>query len=304
VLISNGQLQQNIYLREFLDKTELKLEKSKLNPQAKKKNDPLDFLIDKNKNNQKKLSASRLQSYLDCPRKYYFEYELKLKSADDVKNKVSSRELGNLEHKIIKDYYENNMEYVEARHVSFAQNQLESFLKENKKEISRIDLEVYKTEVVFNSGVGIRYLFHKKNEFSSFDVFFEKELKPNNYGITGQIDAYIKTENGVALIDFKRSKYGIGTASEVRNFEKIQLWIYSLIESIENIKWFSYLNLSDYETDEVMVKIESDELSNFKIFLHDLVSRFNLDREYLPDPKKANICTFCAVEKICSKGAL
>lgn len=305
MLITRGQLEQNIHLREFLKNCEFDLLKSKLNVQLKNKNDPLDLLIDKNQKKQKKLSASRLQVFLDCPRKYYFEYELKLKIEDDVENKISPRDLGNLEHRIIKEYFENNIAYSEKEHTALALSQLNLFLKENKKRISLVDLEKYKTEVIFNSGIGIKYLYSKKNELSIVEVLFEKELSLNEYGIRGRIDALLKTENGVALVDFKRSSYGTGTSASIKKFEKIQLWIYSLIESNSNVEWFSYLNLSEDEENEVKIQIDNDDvLSSFKLFLAGLIDQFNLEQKYYPNPKTDKTCSFCSVEKICSKGAL
>jgi hypothetical protein len=69
--------------------------------------DVLENLIQNKKNS---ISASRLQSYYDCPRKYYVHYLAKLDVRLDSKSGIGSDDKGVLEHLIIGKYFQANAE--------------------------------------------------------------------------------------------------------------------------------------------------------------------------------------------------
>ena len=56
---------------------------------------------------QKSFSASKLQSFIDCPQKFYFTHVEKIDNRPEERISLGPDELGNLEHKVIAAYFKD-----------------------------------------------------------------------------------------------------------------------------------------------------------------------------------------------------
>ncbi|MEM6644187.1 MAG: PD-(D/E)XK nuclease family protein, partial [Bacteroidota bacterium] len=58
---------------------------------------------------QRRLSASALNAYIDCPLKFYFRYVLRLFSEDEISQELDARHFGNVLHGTMEILYRDNM---------------------------------------------------------------------------------------------------------------------------------------------------------------------------------------------------
>ncbi len=84
---------------------------------------------------QKPLSSTALDTYIQCPAKFYYKYLAKLKDIEDVNEGDNERELGNWIHEFLKKFYEERLGQ-EIKHTEETKAQfleaLESALEENE----------------------------------------------------------------------------------------------------------------------------------------------------------------------------
>src|SRR5690606_17223007 len=77
-----------------------------------------------------KISATKLQSYLDCPRQYFYKYVDPKLPYQEFEHHLLPKDLGILEHRIIERYCKMHHNFDEVVHQCFSQQQWDLFLKE------------------------------------------------------------------------------------------------------------------------------------------------------------------------------
>lgn len=265
-------------------------------PYFLKKNHDLDQLAYiKNKN-----SVSSLQSYIDCPQKYYQEYVEKNREKSKSRFTIEKFELGIMEHELVKILFESQVQDT-ASNNAIIKNFFDSFIINNFKQIEThlyIDtLEELKT----NANNGLLILKDVIAEAGECSVNFEAEIKHLLEGFSGRVDVVVETEEKIWLIDFKRTDGAIPSKAECKDFSEIQLWIYSLAYEKKN-KPIVFLFASLSNRDKVLKEIvDFGELSKFKLFLEDLQLKMKNDSQFLINPRIEHVCDYCSLSEICPR---
>ncbi len=280
------------------------------------------------------LSASRLQSYLDCPRKFYYQYIYPL-GYDAIPNDLlMPNEIGELEHEAVEMYYKRD-----GAKLSVAESvkiTLDGYLKKGDKDLNHDLYSEVSLEVIQLLGNAVDML----GRFGVSDpsqIEFEQNLEvnqevcPNN--VRGRIDAIADTKYGRFIIDFKRTEFSIPSVNDVLEHNAIQTWFYfnflpqrhrgkvsalgyiclrdpgesrfyTLSESTKNemMSDLESLNL----TKKNVTLIEDFEMSNdkFKKVIEETMSDIIAEKSFPPKPVDSGACTFCNISSLCSKGAL
>ncbi|MDD0852421.1 PD-(D/E)XK nuclease family protein [Halobacteriovorax sp. GB3] len=288
-----------------------------------------DVIADKiNKEQEiKKLSASRLQNYLDCPRKYYFNYIDRIAPDIVLERDLMPNELGELEHFVLGEFFKVNDELNEDELIEFSREKIDEYLAKKNKVLTKELYEKYESEIVQYAKNGLVELYKLKDVFPKMEYVFEKNL--NEFGdFSGSIDFYAKTSLGIVIIDFKRSISSIPDNIELLKFDKIQLWFYineALKKEGSNLFFAGYMNLSDIENSKFLIpelelverlsernfckgslkqirNFEFEEsLDEFQDFVEELISRLKVETHFKPKPLKSSVCTYCSVNKICPR---
>ncbi|MCO4792505.1 MAG: PD-(D/E)XK nuclease family protein [Bacteriovoracaceae bacterium] len=274
-----------------------------------------------------KMSASRVQTYLDCPRKFYFSYLDKLDHRIVSNEIILPMDLGSLQHKVIEDYMNNNTGWDYEIHVKEVWNVLNEFVEKNKLNITELDLESYFVEIKNNSGNGIKVLLEFKEVDPTCRFIFEQKLEDEN--VSGSIDCIVESKFGKMILDFKRSSGSIPSAKMIVDFKKIQLWFYSRYCNlpVEEIAMIGYINLSNISTSMFMIfhaelspiisgmnhfkKLKpkpnvpkfglSEKLDEFEKFHLDKWEEVKNDKTFQIKPSSSNVCGFCPVKTICPR---
>lgn len=275
------------------------------------------------------MSASKLQTYLDCPRKFYLSYVLKQRPRIELTQQLNYMQLGLIEHAVIEKYLKTNSDFEQQLlddQILEVLNDFESqgrLLPEKKEEywleVKALCTEVIKELIELNKLIGIK-------------LNFEYKLPGNDQiEINGSIDCYGQGQFHNVIFDFKRGAGSIPSLSGLKEFTKIQLWFYldKLKDSeiklgVKKLLW-GYINLSSLEDslifcdDEVTIELlKGSGLKMFKkLYLFDekmkeLVQEYNKfelkkikeiqDETRFPcRPKEVKVCQYCELANICPR---
>lgn len=258
-----------------------------------------------------KLSASRMQAFLDCPRKYYFTYIEKLDHRPVERLKIAADEMGTIEHEIIASYF-NNMDisslslFESDHHEKLCRLALDNFVIKNKITLNEKNKLSTFYELLHYTQNGIEFLISFCRENRALDMSFEFRLPDNPWDINGSIDCIVHLpENQIALFDFKRSSAAIGTKADTMAFNKIQIWTYLLMMNrLEGkaIHSWGYINLSDILGSVIYTEADTQKVDEFQKFLEVLVEKIKAEIHFRAEPRTGKACDFCDVQLFCSKG--
>lgn len=150
---------------------------------------------------QRQFSASMINTYLDCARKFYFQYIKHLKPIED--KDISYIVFGKLFHSTVEEYLKSNYQLLSIECASRAFNALEK--AEEKESITQSAIETC-----------IKYLDALRTHYKTDNKFVEAEKRIENININltnhivklmGVIDRIDQTPQGdYVVIDYKTSK--------------------------------------------------------------------------------------------------
>ena len=273
-------------------------------------------------------SASKFQTFLDCPRKFYFNYVDKVFPSISLKNDFDSLMSGTISHKIIEIFHKNKSTIEELPLV------VKTIMNEyiTKEKIFLPQDKFLKHEIVFyqRSYNGIQFLKKIENILGYPVVWsMEEEFSFNEgYDLKGKIDCIGLSQNMVFLLDFKSTKYGASSNIEVEQLESLQLWTYAKAAS-KTIKDFDsksvilgYISL-DSPGDSNLLFTDSDLTEKFRaakickqqtfktpfpeLFksaqekMLEVFLAISSEKLFAAQPRKTDVCTFCELNKVCVK---
>jgi hypothetical protein len=265
------------------------------------------------------ISATNLQMYLDCPRKYYLNYIDKLKLNTTLEHILDASEIGILAHNIIEKTVKSSTEFRENAYQEILNQTLKNFVEKNQKTLTPELFQNYLLKLKTLSEELAKSLIKIKREIG-IDWKFEVELeKTELFPFKGRIDCIGTIDNKIYIFDFKTSVNNY-TYSSIAEFENIQLWYYlwylSLTtEQFDNKEiYLGYLSLNGEEMrlitnqaehllgDEFKFKSINFKVDDFNQKLIDLFQKLQNEEHFLPNPKSSKVCEYCLYKDICSRG--
>ena len=278
-------------------------------------------------------SATRIQSHLDCHLNYYYKYVDSIFPNYSFETELEPRELGSLEHEIIAKYCEQYTEYDFKKLSAKSTKILETYLKQENKRLDEFRKSSFLELINQYAKVGIQscYDIQKVMSLSSMPIF-ERKINDefSELNRSGAIDFSYFSKQSLVLIDFKRGAGGIPSWSEIEEFQKIQFLFYlNIINSRIDVNevndyFMGYLCLSDLEKSMIWTSdsIKEDFLAMgypSKIFKKnniieafkeypdwekDYISKINEQKIFAPNPRKKEVCRYCDLKNICSRGVM
>ncbi|MCA9477952.1 MAG: PD-(D/E)XK nuclease family protein [Nanoarchaeota archaeon] len=189
-------------------------------------------------------SPSSINTYLQCPRKYYFLYHLKMPTSPSihlVRGSVAHLALEHLYQLLPEVISENHRENLKVIIVEL----LKKFWKEHQEEFNELNMNEQEIQSYFEETKGM--LINYINQFSDkvdaqmsrgldFPEAFrkltpevEKEYRSDDYSVRGFIDVIENHDGIVRLMDYKTSK-----RAHITDAYKLQLAIYALLYELEH----------------------------------------------------------------------
>jgi CRISPR/Cas system-associated exonuclease Cas4 (RecB family) len=260
-------------------------------------------------------TASRLQTFIDCPQKFYFSHIERIDNEPEERCSVSAKELGNLEHEIIATYFSKVSSFKNPfdlkLHQQICEKAVEEFIGKGKLVLNESEKSKSLNEIMHYSLNGITFLIDLLIGRNGKSIKFEVPLPVNKWSIKGFIDCLIELDSGkYILLDFKRSEAAAGAKKETLEFKKIQLWVYLMVLSDLKFSfdYFGYLNLSATEESRVLFEGEqaealiADSLAGAQRIIEKVIEDLKTRVLFQPQPRNPKVCEFCPVYLTCSKG--
>lgn len=275
------------------------------------------------------ISASKLQTYIDCPRKFFLSYVLRQRPRVELTHELNFMQLGLIEHAVIEKYLQKNTTFNEEvlnEQILEVLNEFESKgeLQPEKKEEYWLEVKALCSEVINELLI--------MNQTLGLNLFFEKELPASSQiPVNGSIDCFGENQSMSMILDFKRGGGSIPSQIGLKEFSKIQLWFYldklknqNIISENKKLLW-GYVNLSSLEDSLIFCDDEAtiDILKglNIKMFkklykfddqMKDLVSEYqnyenlliesiNKEANFPCRPKEVKVCQYCELANICPR---
>ena len=276
-----------------------------------------------------KISASKLQKYIDCPQKYFQQYGLKQSPMIKLPSELSVLDLGQIQHKIIEKYFDNENTYKQNNHEKLVDFYLTVWLKE--RDVLKHVREEYFIEIFSYTQKIIQILCEMKIQLKlehSFEYDFSIVKDQVNYN--GSVDCFLSGAGGKRkiLLDFKRSSSVFSSYKSILEYEQIQLWFYleRMIEkkliSLDDEIAIGYIDLSNQENSMLFTNCEDlaaelknnfefkkislfenlpDQVGKYLELENEVLKMMKTDKEYIASPKDAKACMYCSIKNICIK---
>ena len=232
-------------------------------------------------------SATSLKTYLECKRKYYFNYILKIKE-HSISLKPKGYEVGLIIHDVLENMYKtSNLSY------EYLCNKLTTY--QNKNPYLTLELEIWKKKLK-------KFISKEKYRFKNENIqvyALEKSfnIKYNGINIKGAIDRIDKLEdNTYVILDYKTSStLKIDTNKTYENSKDFQLEFYYLATRDINISQVAYYDLND-------ASIKKEELLEEKLLrLDNIFKSLKTTKVNFSKCEDKKACTFCIYKIICGE---
>ena len=272
------------------------------------------------------ISASRLQDYLDCPRKYHADRIAKIIPRVESTLELDAMAIGDVEHKLLAICWAKG----EAYWASETNMQREAVqLIESRSGSKRLTPSLKAaaiSEATLYARNGLQRLQQLAKVFPGLKFEFERPLKAPDRN--GSIDCIGFYQDQIFLIDFKRSK---GQNPSFKNWEdgypKVQLWFYLNALKLEGVLTahskvaVGYLFFKDMEnswiaTDSSLASVIDTHiakwaepwddvmgaLDRYVQFESEQVQKLRNERVFAAHPREKEICTNCSLRPLCPYG--
>jgi putative RecB family exonuclease len=265
-----------------------------------------------------RLSPSKINTYLKCPREFYYNYIAKI-----PQKKTVHLFRGTLVHQVLEDLFKKQFktlpQWEKGVPKAWIQEQFESGWEEKiakhkwlwdvhtKEEMDNMYLE---TEALLQNFVDsvdkkltemVTWKIYKNKQQAWNAVapkYAEKWVKSKDYAIVGVVDVVCKDfDGGTTLLDYKTSKrYGAYLPEEYYR----QLIIYAFLYTLEMGEMPTFVGVSYLRFDDTFfVKVNQEVLDEAKDLIkmvHDCIK----EREEYEDryeQKPQNLCKWCSFYK-------
>ena len=241
------------------------------------------------------LSASKVESYMNCPFKYYCDY-IKDFSIDTDQSYIR---LGNFCHEVLRVYYSSNKDkkYREDSYISSFELALKEYTDIEKYKINIIR-DKLKTLIINEEKTPGEVLTTEQD----FTHNFFKDSNGNDICFRGRIDRVDKVDGKYILLDYKLTGTSIKSVNRIKAGEALQFPIY--MGEYENlIKEISYINIDDgcrksqifFKDDNIFTEIMDAAEDKIK----DIVKQ--MDKGLIPLTDNKNNCRYCQYTNLCKR---
>ena len=253
----------------------------------------------------KELSSTKLETYFECPMKFYFRYYLKLRP--QIKSRLL--DIGTILHNTLEEFYGINISQIKDAIDGKCELDISSLddLLKNSFEKFGLNTDIKENEFDYEKYLNklkdfVRTdIYNMKNEREKFYPFKLEEdfiiSLDESTKFTGRIDRVDKTDSGkIRLIDYKLSKNSFRKAKDLDKNKGFQFAIYSSYGDVVSCKYKSIKDNDEYEFLQNISKAQLDEI---------MIQKVNEFRENIRNKRlfiKAsddNSCKYCDYNKIC-----
>lgn len=217
-------------------------------------------------------SPSSINTYKQCPRRYYYSYIRKLKTLPSI-----HLIRGKVVHSALEDFFKLNIDHISSDGYEFELRVVlnELFKKHwqaSVRALNSLGLSPYELKHYYDESLAMINTFNenfcgKLKKYAAREGFkaafrhlapeTERHYASKDHGVRGFIDAIHKIEGEVVLMDYKTSK-----KAEISEPYKLQLAIYALLYEEKHGELPSKVGINFLKFDEQTIAVDM-ELVNF-----------------------------------------
>lgn len=243
---------------------------------------------------EKSWSFSAIDTYLSCPRKFYYQYVLKVPQIEDTDpfEVLNAAEIGIIAHEMMKYLSKNNVD--KNNFLDLCNNSFNDFLKnkpaliQSKSDNERNDfINMMSSAYDFNASIGNKSILYESN----IDAVHE----PTGIKLHGFPDRIENDGKHNIVVDFK-------TGREVRHNNNdpvscLQVLIYAFLCEKNNLDWKIAKGQFRYLRNSAVVEIKYDQESKNK--MDEILTVFSDGIKNNNFERCSKNCNFCSYKDIC-----
>lgn len=326
VLMAESTLKHSLVWKKLF--TGIKLTPLENKPETVERNLYDHFKDIEKKSFQGSFSASKFQTFMDCPRRFYFSYVDKVFPSISLIKDFDPLLSGTIIHEIIEKFHKQGLELSDLPRLT-AQI-MQHYIKEKGLSLPQ---EVFlKRQLIFNQRAqnGINFL-KQLSDISGEKIEWKMEAEfrlTQDLELAGKIDCIGLGQNNLFLLDFKSTKYSASSTLEVEQLESMQLWTYAKAATLlvpdfdKRSIILGFVVLDDpsdtnliMNDDSLFEKLKTQKICKQKLFKEDFKEVFSAavakmeslslaikaEKNFPALPRKATSCHFCELTKVCVK---
>ena len=237
-------------------------------------------------------SATSFKIFLECKRRFYYQYIKKIKEATIPKDEIDEREIGEKIHFVLENLFKVSNSFSSEKEMS---KEIDKLLNREKNPLLRFKLDIWREKL--KSFV--------KNEIKRFEngyKFYDSELKLlgniSGYKIAGKIDRVDIKEGKFILLDYKTGKIRLTTSNTLQNEVDFQMEFYYLLAKQNGFKEIDEVAFYDLNSGKIL----SETLLKDKLSL--LESKFLLLQKeecHFEMSEDMKSCRYCPYVMLCRR---
>ena len=239
------------------------------------------------------ISSTRLKTYLECKRRYYFKYIENIEEFDIPTKERDDRQVGIFLHSVLKDIYSKKDFYSDSKDLL---RDVSSLIEKERdtnaafkltSDIWIERLESFAKNEVERFKRGYRVLHTEKRLFGEFEGF-------KIWGVIDRID--VDEEGSLSLIDYKTGKINLANSRNLEKSTDFQMEFYSILANqIAPVKEVGF-----YDLKSGVIKQESFLEEKTKL----LKERFTLlknKEQNFTKCEELKTCRYCPYAILCGR---
>ncbi|MBC8444464.1 PD-(D/E)XK nuclease family protein [Candidatus Woesearchaeota archaeon] len=253
-------------------------------------------------------SPSSINTYRQCPRKYYYSYIEKIKTLPNI-----HLLRGSALHKVLEDFFNIDVSNVSKENYEFELGIIahESFKREwetKRDELSKLGLQDAQLAFYYKESKDmldnwLKRFFDKLKKEEEFVSGFERikpltevYFKSEEHGLQGFIDAIEDVEGKISLIDYKTSK-----RDHMSEDYRLQLAIYALMYYEKYDKLVAKVGIDFLRHGERYLDVD-EELLEFARQEAKMIHENTVSDDKSDYPiKESPLCGWCDFENMCGR---
>ncbi|MFT7860491.1 MAG: PD-(D/E)XK nuclease family protein [Sulfurimonas sp.] len=241
----------------------------------------------------KKLSNSKLKTYLSCKRKFYYHYILNLKEHKIPKDIPEEYEIGDHVHRALSNLYKKQNSYSE----------LDTLKRDLDKELDGVceDNEFVRYQIAMQKKLLEPFCKLEIERFgegySVLECEKSLELEYDGLILSGVIDRIDIRDGELYVLDYKTGSYQIYNKNSVHDATDFQLEFYTLLASkLGAVKGAAFYDLKNSKI--VDENFTEQKMAQLQSHIKDLLMVEDIEAAKCEDPKT---CQYCPYKILCDR---
>ena len=241
----------------------------------------------------KKLSSTRLKTFLTCKRKFYYKYIKHVYGHEIPKDMPKEHEIGTTVHFALKELYSKKNSYLSIDTLKKDLHK-ELELAKGKSELDKYLISLQKRRMDLFCELEVER-FRDDWHVEVFEISLDCEFA--GLTLTGQIDRVDKRGDEIFVLDYKTGKYPIYTAKNFTQATDFQLEFYYLLaKQLGNVSMCGYYDLK--ESKIVPEAFLEEKLAVLESNIKDILAHDTHEFDKCEDLKN---CLFCEYKILCAR---